>query len=59
MTVSFYHEDMLRRIYALLCTIQSIHPSYLLTADRVDPSLKPSFSLLYRILIFQMLVFNV
>lgn len=45
--------------YALLCTIQSIHPSYLLTADRVDPSLKPSFSLLYRILIFQMLVFNV
>lgn len=55
MTVSFYHEDS----YALLCTIQSIHPSYLLTADRVDPSLKPSFSLLYRILIFQMLVFNV
>lgn len=53
MTVSFYHEDMLRR------TIQSIHPSYLLTADRVDPSSKPSFSLLYRILVFQMLVFNV
>lgn len=55
MTVSFYHEDMLRRIcIALYNTI-----SYLLTADRVDPSLKPSFSLLYRILIFQMLVFNV
>lgn len=58
MTVSFYHEDMLRRICIALY-IQSIHPSYLLTADRVDPSLKPSFSLLYRILIFQMLVFNV
>lgn len=59
MTVSFYHEDICFVEYALLCTIQSIHPSYLLTADRVDPSLKPSFSLLYRILIFQMLVFNV
>lgn len=58
MTFSFYHEDMLRRI-CIACTIQSIHPSYLLTADRVDPSLKPSFSLLYRILVFQMLVFNV
>lgn len=45
--------------YALLCTIQSIHLSYLLTADRVDPRSKPSFSLLYRNLVFQMLVFNV
>lgn len=59
MSVSFFIMNACFEEYALLRTIQSIHSPYLLTAGKVEPSSKQSFSLLYRILFFKMLVFNV